>query len=95
MLSPELVAEILALATVVLAITQAVKKWLKVDGYKALVVSAVVSVAFALWKTLSAQPYDWGRFIILAVGVFLEANGIYHFGAYAVGKMAKGREASP
>ena len=33
--------------------------------------------------------------VILTVGVFLEANGIYHFGAYAVGKMAKGREASP
>ena len=36
MFTPELVTEILALATVVLAITQAVKKWLKLDGYKAL-----------------------------------------------------------
>jgi hypothetical protein len=92
MFTPDLVTEILALATVVLAITQAVKKWLKLDGYKALIVSAVVSLAFALWKTLSVQPYDWARFVILVVGVFLEANGIYHFGAYAVGKMVKGKE---
>ena len=56
MFTPELVTEILAMAAVVLAITQAVKKWLKLDGYKALIVSAVVSAVFALWKTLSASP---------------------------------------
>jgi len=54
-----------------------------------LIISAAVSILFALWKTLSVQPYDWGKFIILTVGVFLETNGIYHFGAYAVGKMVK------
>ncbi len=40
----------------------------------------------ALWKTLSVQTYDWGKFVILMIDVFLEANGIYHFGAYAIGK---------
>ncbi len=89
MLTPELVAEIIVLAAIVLPITQAVKKWLKVEGYVALIISTVVAILFALWKTLSVQPYDCARFIILVVGVFLEANGIYHFGAYAVGKMVK------
>ena len=55
----------------------------------ALIISAVVSILFALWKTLSVQTYDWGKFIILVAGVFLEANGIYHFGAYAIGNMVK------
>lgn len=89
MFTPELVTEIIGLAAIVLAVTQAVKKWLKAEGYVALIISAVVSILFALWKTLSVQPYDWGKFVILAVGVFLEANGVYHFGAYAVGKMVK------
>lgn len=89
MFTPELIAEIIGLATIVLAITQAVKKWLKAEGYVALAISAVVSILFALWKILSVQPYDWGRFVILVIGVFLEANGIYHFGAYAIGKMVK------
>ncbi len=91
MLTPELVAEILGLSTVVLAVTQAVKKWLKAEGYKALIISAVVSVLFALWRVLSVQPYDWGKFVILVIGVFLEANGIYHFGSYAIGKMVKSK----
>ena len=89
MLTPELIAEIIGLAAIVLAITQAVKKWFKAEGYMALIISAVVSILIALWKTLSVQPYDWAKFIILVVGVFLESNGIYHFGAYAVGKIAK------
>ena len=89
MLTPELVTEIIGLAAIVLAITQAAKKWLKADGYAALIISAVVSIFFALWKTLSVQPYDWVKFVILVVGVFLEANGIYHFGSYAIGKMVK------
>jgi len=33
--------------------------------------------------------YGWAKLIIFVVGVFLEANGIYHFGSYAVGKMVK------
>ena len=46
---------------------------------------------------ISGKPYRFnpmtgrrrGGFIILVTGVFLEANGIYHFGAYAVGKMVR------
>jgi hypothetical protein len=89
MLTPELIAEIIGLAALVVPITQAVKKWFKAQGNTALIVSAAVAIVFALWKTLSFPPYDWGRFVILAAGVFLEANGIYHFGAYAVGKMVQ------
>ncbi len=89
MLTPELITEVIVLSAMVVPITQAIKKWLKAEGKTALIISAVVSILFALWKTLSIQPYDWGRFIILVIGVFLEANGIYHFGSYAVGKMAK------
>ena len=51
MFTPELIAEIIGLATIVLAITQAVKKWLKAEGYVALAISAVVSILFALWKS--------------------------------------------
>lgn len=89
MLTPELIAEIIGLAGMVLAVTQALKKWLKLEGYVVVIISAVVSSLFSLWRTLSVQPYDWSRFVILVVGIFLEANGIYHFGAYAVGKAAK------
>lgn len=89
MITPQIVTEILALATIVVPITQAVKKWLKAEGPAAIIISAVVTVLLALWRTLSVEPYDWGKLIILSLGVFLEANGIYHFGAYAVGKMAK------
>ena len=89
MFTPELIAEIIGLAALVVPITQAVKKWFKAEGNTALIISAVVAVIFALWKTLSFPPYDWARFVLLAAGVFLEANGIYHFGAYAVGKMVE------
>lgn len=88
MLTPELIAEIIGLSALVVPITQAAKKWFKASGNTALIVSAATAVVFALWKTLSVQPYDWARFVLLTAGVFLEANGIYHFGAYAVGKMA-------
>jgi len=89
MITPQIAAEILALAALVVPITQAVKKWLKVEGWKAILVSAVLTILLSLWRTLAVQPYDWSRFIILVIGVFLESNGIYHFGAYAMGKMVK------
>jgi hypothetical protein len=89
MITPQLVAEILTLASIAVPVTQAIKKWLKAENTAALIISAVVTILLALWRTLSVQPYDWGRFIILVAGVFLESNGIYHFGSYAVGKMVK------
>jgi len=95
MLTPELITEIIVLSALVVPITQAIKKWLKADGKTAIIISAVVAILFALWKILSIQPYDWGRFIILVIGVFMEANGIYHFGSYAVGKMVTQKGVSP
>jgi hypothetical protein len=89
MITPQLVAEILALAVIVVPITQAIKKWLGLKGTKALVISAVLTILLSLWRALSAEPYDWAKFVILVVGVFLESNGIYHFGAYAIGRKAK------
>ncbi len=89
MITPQLVAEILTLAAIVVPVTQAVKKWLKAEKTAALIISAVVTILLALWSTLSVQPHDWTKFIILVAGVFLESNGIYHFGSYAVGKMVK------
>ncbi|RKX98293.1 MAG: hypothetical protein DRP54_08340 [Spirochaetes bacterium] len=87
MITPRIALEIISLASIVVPITQAVKKWLKIDGIKAMIVSGVLTIAICLWRVLAFQPVDWSLFIILVVGVFLEANGIYHFGAYAVGKM--------
>lgn len=89
MITPDIIAEIIGLASIVVPITQAVKKWLKIDGTPALITSAIISILLALWRILSVQPYDWSRFIILTIGVFLESNGIYHFGSYAIGKMVK------
>jgi uncharacterized membrane protein len=89
MITPQLVAEILGLAAIAVPITQAVKKWLHAEGKTALIISAVVTILLALWRTFSVQPYDWSKFVILVVGVFLESNGIYHFGSYAIGKMVK------
>lgn len=89
MFTSQLIGEIVALSVIVLAITQAVKKWAKADGSAAFIISAVLTVLVVLWKTLSVEPYDWSKFIILTVGVFLQANGIYQFGSYAIGKMAK------
>lgn len=87
MITPQLATEILALAAIVVPITQAIKKWSKTEGTAALIISAVVTILMCLWRVLSVQPYDWGKLVILVVGVFLEANGIYHFGSYAMGKM--------
>lgn len=89
MFDPELVKTILALSVVALAITQAVKKWIKIENQWALLLSAVVTILVVLWKILEVQPFDWGKFIILVIGVFLQSNGIYQFGSYAIGKMAK------
>ena len=89
MITPQLVAEILGLAAIAVPITQAVKKWLHAEGKTAFIISGIVTILLALWRTFSVQPYDWSKFIILVVGVFLESNGIYHFGSYAIGKMVK------
>ena len=89
MITPQLVAEILALAAIAVPVTQAVKKWLKAEGTTAIIISVIVTILLALWRTLSVQPYDWSKLIILVIGVFLESNGIYHFGSYAIGKMVK------
>jgi hypothetical protein len=87
MFTPELIRDILTLGVVALAVTQAVKKWVKLEGVSALITSLVVSALLALWKTLSAEYYDWLKFIVLFIGVFLESNGTYHFGSYGFGKM--------
>jgi hypothetical protein len=89
MFDAQLISEILAIGAIALAVTQAIKTWLKWDGWKALVISAVVCILLVLWKVLPVKPFDWAKSIILVLGVFLESNGIYHFGSYAIGKMAK------
>ena len=45
MLTPELIAEIIALAAIVVPITQALKKWLRAEEYAAIIISAVVTLA--------------------------------------------------
>jgi hypothetical protein len=86
MITPQILAEILALSAVVVPITQAIKNWLDAKGTKALIISIIISILLSLWRVLSVEPYDWAKFVILVVGVFLESNGIYKFGAYAIGK---------
>ena len=91
MFDPELVTLILSLSVISVAITQAVKKWMKIEGKWALLLSAGVAILVVLWKTLSVQPFDWSTFIILTIGVFLQSNGIYIFGSYAIGKEVKAK----
>lgn len=91
MFDPELIKLILSLSVISVAITQAVKKWIKIEGKWAFLLSAGVAILIVLWKTLSVEPYDWSTFIILTIGVFLQSNGIYIFGSYAIGKEAKAR----
>ena len=94
MLNQQLIGEIIALGAIVFPVSQAVKKWLKAEGVVAIVISAVVTILLVLWRTLSVQPYDWAKFVILTLGVFLEANGIYHFGSYAIGKAVQRGQAT-
>jgi len=89
MIDPQIVTLILSLSLVSLAMTQAIKKWAKIENKWALVLSAVVTILVVLWKCLEVTPFDWSKFIILIIGVFLQSNGIYHFGSYAIGKKAK------
>jgi len=70
MIIPQLATEILALSGIVVPITQAIKKWLKVEGTTALIISAIVTVLLSLWRTLSVQPYDWAKLIMLGGSVF-------------------------
>jgi hypothetical protein len=71
MFTPDFIVEILASATIVVAVTQAIKKWVKVEGILALIISGIVTIIVVLWKTLSVEPPDWPRFIILVIAVFL------------------------
>ena len=89
MFTPELIKEVAALTVVVLAVTQAIKKWVHTEGKVAFIISGIITIIVVLLKTLSVEPYDWTKFIILVIAVFLEANGLYHFGSYAIGKMSK------
>ena len=88
-LDPELIKLILSLSVIAVALTQAIKKWSGLEGRWALLLSAVVAILVVLWKTLTVPPFDWGKFVILVVGVFLQSNGIYIFGSYAISKEAK------
>jgi len=92
MFTSELIIEILALGALALAVTQAIKKWVNTKGIVALIISAIVAVLLGLYRTLSVPPYDWPKFIILVIGIFLESNGIYHFGSYAIGKKVKEKD---
>lgn len=90
MIDPELVKLILTLSVVAVGLTQAIKKWSKIEDQYALLLSAGVTILVVLWKSLEVSPFDWSKFIILIIGVFLQSNGIYHFGSYAIGKQVKG-----
>jgi hypothetical protein len=88
MFTPEFIGLVLTLSASVLAITQAIKKWVNTEGIVAIIISAVVTIAVVFWHCVSEPTgFNLLRFIVLAICVFLQANGFYHFGSYAIGKV--------
>jgi len=78
MITPQLVAEILGLAAIAVPITQAVKKWLHAEGKTALIISAIVTILLALWRSRSLLylllAYFWSRTVFIISGRMLSAR---------------------
>ncbi len=62
-------------------LTEILKKFLKWDGYLAVLLSAVVSIGVVGWFfAVSHMSLNIGYFVIYAALVFLNANGLYKAG---------------
>jgi len=65
-------------------ITEMVKRFLKVEGLGAVLVSAAVSLAVVGWYYIQFHlSFNVGYFIIYSALVFLNANGLYKAGKAA------------
>ena len=79
---PVVVASILALVTggVASLIVQIIKNALKISGFGAIILTAVVCLGCtAVYFLLIAPPFVLGAFLLYSIVVFGEATGYYHF----------------
>jgi len=68
--------EVLILAGIVIAITQAIKKLIKVVGAGSIILSVVISVLVVAWHYVSGEiAFEVMPAIILLVEVIIAANG--------------------
>jgi hypothetical protein len=72
-------SEIAVLAAIVIAVVQAIKKMLPVQGFGAVVLTAAVTALVIAWHYLDkGLPFGVGA-VALFVSVFMAANGGYQF----------------
>jgi len=74
MFTPEFIAMIIAYGATVIGIVELVKKALKLNGWINYVVSLIVAPVVCL-PSIGQMPIE--HWIIMAVCVFLEANGLF------------------
>jgi len=68
--------EVLILAGIVIAITQAIKKLIRVIGVGSIILSIVVSVLVVAWHYVSGEiPFEITAAIILLIEVVIASNG--------------------
>ena len=64
---------------IVTALTQALKKWFKIEGgWQAMVLAAVLSIGGTAYVLVSASSFTVAALMIYSVVVFGESTGIYH-----------------
>ena len=78
MFTNEFLAMITTCTALVMAITQAVKRALKLKGAGAVILSLVVSALVCLVQEVQAG-FSLVPYLFLVVAVFLSANGWYNF----------------
>jgi len=78
MFSPEFLTVIATAVALTMGITQTVKKWLKLQGIGAVILSLIVSALVCLVQVLKAGPFDVVTYIVLTIVVFATANGWYN-----------------
>ena len=72
------VLTILAFAGVgVAGATEMLKRMLKWDGFKAYLISFVVSAAATIFTLVQMAAFAWLPVVVYTIVVFMEANGIY------------------
>jgi len=69
--------EFLILGASVTAAVALLKRWLKTEGWKSILLSIGVSAVFVVVYLLAAHAFEFLRFIIESAIVALAANGIY------------------
>jgi hypothetical protein len=89
MFTHEFIQSIIVLSITVTAVTQTFKKWFRLKNLSAVLLSAIVTIITVFLEVASQETFDLFRFLITVISVFLQANGFYHFTAYATRRKAE------